>query len=143
MTDETLPRHGRTLGQQWASGRSKTRWAVASCAAQPRCLSRGTACGPSLDTGSGEVFFMIDRHVRRNRTPAKDENSLCHDRAPSQRWAVGQRSNEGSLGRPYPFARRELCGAAALSEQEQRDTGGWHRPIFRVGIKGNAERRLS
>ena len=60
-------------------------------------------------------------------------------RKPDKR-AVGQRQDEDSLGRLYPFARRELCGAAALSEQEQRDAGGWHktatggwrRPVFRV-----------
>ena len=41
---------------------------------------------------------------------------------------MGLRSDEDSLGRPCPFARRELRGASALSEQEHRDTGGWHRP---------------
>ena len=65
---------------------------------------------------------------------------------------MGQRQDEDSLGRPCPFARREFSGAAALSEQEQRDTGGWHeaaadgwhkaatgdwqRPIFRVDPHG-------
>ena len=35
-------------------------WAVASCAAQPRCLSRGTACGPSPATGSAEGIFRVE-----------------------------------------------------------------------------------
>ncbi len=49
--------------------------------------------------------------------------------------AVGKRQDEGLLGRPCPFAHREFRGAAALSEQEQRDTGGWHRPIFRAEMR--------
>ena len=57
-------------------------------------------------------------------------NSLRHDRARASNGpATGQRWNAGLLGRPYPFARREFSGAAALSEQEQRDTGGWHKAV--------------
>ncbi|MHB1955409.1 MAG: hypothetical protein ACYCOU_16865, partial [Sulfobacillus sp.] len=65
--DGNSPRHGRTPSQPWASGKTKACWVarvpllVASCAAQPRCLSRSKgirATGTDdLAAGTDQTYF--------------------------------------------------------------------------------------
>ena len=49
-----------------------------------------------------DVHQPLDSHGAGAAPPTKDENSLRHGS-----HATGQRWNDGLLGRPYPFARRE------------------------------------
>ncbi len=96
------------------------------------CLKRVTnpeACvGDAKRPTGGGVFRWIGVNSSRNRLPEnrplwRRDGTISGMKIPcvtvAHKPAVGQRSNEGLLGRPCPFARREFRGAAALSSRSK------------------------